>query len=61
MKKKKNNDKDNNREGKWDKASKIIDGIIYVAVILVLCCWQFIPNLFPNLKKEKSINLKSAI
>ncbi len=52
MKKKKNNDKDNNREGKWDKASKIIDGIIYVAVILVLCCWQFIPNLFPNLKIE---------
>ena len=52
MKKKNNNNKEDNQEGKWSKASKIIDGIIYVAVILVIVFWQIFPNLFPNLKIE---------
>ncbi len=37
---------------KWLIASKVIDVILYIAIILILIFWQIYPSLFPNLSVE---------
>lgn len=37
---------------KWLVASKVIDVILYIAIILILIFWQIYPSLFPNLSVE---------